>query len=281
MKGRVWYSLYDKVFARKNLRRAFNMVKANKGNPGIDNITIEAYEAKLEDNLEVLHQGLRTKTYRPKPVKRTMIRKDNGKEQRPLGIPTVEDRIVQAAIRNIIEPIFEEDFLPCSYGFRPNRSAHMAIDQVSQYLKEGYPNVIDADLKSYFDTIPHDQLEQQLRKRVVDGSVIRLIQQFLKAGIMQEGNLVESDEGAPQGGVLSPLLSNVYLHQLDQLMEERGHRIVRYADDFLIFLSKSKRRTSCHEKCDKVPGRRVGTACTPREVENRGRKGRIFYLSRI
>lgn len=239
MKGRVWYSLYDKVYRRENLEKAFQLVRKNKGAPGVDNITIENYEWNVENNLEVLQQKLQTKTYQPKPVRRKMIQKDNGKE-RPLGIPTVEDRVVQAAIRNIIEPIFEEDFLPCSYGFRPNRSAHMALDEVSRHLREGYTYVIDADLQSYFDTIPHDQLLHCIRRRVTDGSVLNLIQRFLKSGVMQGEDFMESVEGAPQGGVLSPLLSNIYLHQLDELMKERGHRIVRFADDFIILCRSAK-----------------------------------------
>ena len=239
MKGRVWYSLYDKVFAKANLRDAFAQVKKNRGAPGVDKVTIGDYEAALEDNLEVLHQKLKEKSYRPKPVRRKMIEKENGKK-RPLGIPTVEDRVVQAAVRNILEPIFEEDFLPCSYGFRPNISAHMALDQVSKHLRKGYEYVIDADLQSYFDTIPHDRLEAQIRKRVTDGSVIELIKQFLKAGVMEGGVYEDTPLGAPQGGVLSPLISNIYLHQLDELMKERGHRIVRFADDFVILCRSQK-----------------------------------------
>ncbi|WP_272864657.1 reverse transcriptase domain-containing protein, partial [Salmonella enterica] len=151
----------------------------------MDKVKINGYEAELEDNLEVLQQKLKEKSYRPKPVRRKMIKKEENGKMRPLGIPTVEDRVVQAALRNILEPIFEEDFLPCSYGFRPNISAHMAFDKVSKHLREGYEYVIDADLQSYFDTIPHDRLETQIRKRVTDGSVIQLIKQFLKAGVME------------------------------------------------------------------------------------------------
>ncbi|MBU8791568.1 group II intron reverse transcriptase/maturase [Oceanobacillus caeni] len=239
MKNRIWYSLYDKVYKRTNLISAFEQVKKNKGAPGVDKVTIEDYEWLLEDNLEVLQQKLKTKSYCPKPVRRKMIKKENGK-QRPLGIPTVEDRVVQAAIRNILEPIFEEEFLPCSYGFRPGISAHMALDKVTEHLSAGYHYVIDADLQSYFDTIPRDKLEQQIRKRVTDGSVIQLIHQFLSAGVMEGERYQETPGGAPQGGVLSPLLSNIYLHQLDQLMTERGHRIVRFADDFIILCKSQK-----------------------------------------
>lgn len=164
MKKRKWYSLYDKVYKRTNLISALEQVKKNKGAPGVDKVTIKDYGWKLEDNLEVLQQKLKDKTYRPNPVRRKMIKKENGK-QRPLGIPTVEDRVVQAALRNILEPIFEEEFLPCSYGFRPGISAHMALDKVTEHLNAGYHYVIDADLQSYFDTIPHDKLEQQIRKR--------------------------------------------------------------------------------------------------------------------
>lgn len=235
-----YYSLYDKVYKWSNLQKAFANVKKNKGAPGIDHVTIQNYELDLEDNLGVLQEKLRTKSYKPLPVRRTYIEKEDRGKKRPLGIPAVEDRIVQAALRQIIEPIFEEDFLPCSYGFRPKRSAHMAIDQVSAYLKEGYTYVIDADLQSYFDTIPHDQLETCIRKRIVDGSIINLIHLFLKAGVMEDGSVKEGKEGTPQGGVISPLLSNIYLHQLDELMTKRGHRIVRFADDFIVLCRSAK-----------------------------------------
>lgn len=241
MEKRVWYSLYDKVFRLQNLEKAFEMVKKNKGAPGIDKVTVKDYEANLESNLEVLQEKLKKKTYRPKPVRRKMIEKDGSQKKRPLGIPTVEDRVVQAAVRNIIEPIFEQDFLPCSYGFRPNKRAHDALDEVSRHLRQGYAYVVDCDLQSYFDTIPHDQLETCIRKRMTDGSVIKLIRSFLTAGVMEDENtFTETSKGSPQGGVISPLLSNIYLHQLDQLMEKRGHRIVRFADDFVIFCRSRK-----------------------------------------
>lgn len=239
MKKRIWYSLYDKVYKQTNLRSAFEQVKENDGAPGVDKVTIETYEQELEHNLEVLQQKLKDKAYRPKPVRREWIEKDNGK-QRPLGIPTVEDRLVQTALCQILEPIFEEDFLPVSYGFRLGISAHMAIDKVTEHLNAGHHYVIDADLQSYFDTIPHDKLEKQIRRRVTDGSVIQLINQFLCAGVMEGEQYQETNRGAPQGGVLSPLISNIYLHQLDELMTERGHRIVRFADDFIILCKSQK-----------------------------------------
>ncbi|MCC5804679.1 reverse transcriptase domain-containing protein, partial [Rossellomorea vietnamensis] len=174
MDRRIWYSLYDKVFNLGNLHSAFKQVKKNKGAPGVDKVTIQRYEMELESNLEALQLKLKEKRYRPKPVRRKYIQKDDGK-MRPLGIPTVEDRVVQAAVRNIIEPIFEEEFLPSSYGFRPGISAHMALDQVTKYLQKGYAHVVDADLQSYFDTIPHDKLLARLRMRIKDGSVLGLI----------------------------------------------------------------------------------------------------------
>jgi RNA-directed DNA polymerase len=232
-KKHKWYSLIDKIWAKPNLEEAFKEVKANRGASGVDKVTIKTYESKLEDNLRALQTALRSKTYTPKPVRRKYISKSDG-SQRPLGIPTVGDRVVQAATKRILEPIFETKFCERSYGFRPKRSAHMAIETIRKDLKEGYPYVIDADLKSYFDTIPHDRLLDKVREEVVDGSVLHLIESFLKAGVLEDGIVHASDVGSPQGGVISPLLANIYLHPLDQLMEDRGHRMTRYADDFVI-----------------------------------------------
>lgn len=239
MERKVWYSLYDKVYKMENLQSAFKQVRKNKGAPGVDKVTIKEYEKDLESRLEALQRKLKEKTFRAKPVRRKYIQKEDGK-MRPLGIPTVEDRVVQAAVRNIIEPIFEEEFLPCSYGFRPGISAHKALDKISEHLTQGYVHVVDADLQSYFDTIPHEQLIAKVRERITDGSVLNLLREFLTAGVMEEQVYQETLEGAPQGGVLSPLLSNIYLHQLDLLMMERGHRIVRFADDFIILCKSQK-----------------------------------------
>ncbi|MFL6518503.1 MAG: group II intron reverse transcriptase/maturase [Bacillus sp. (in: firmicutes)] len=238
-KKRKWYSLMDKLWNYQNLELAFYDVKKNRGSHGVDKVTIKEYEIELEHNLRVLQESLRLKTYRAKPVRRVFIPKADG-TKRPLGIPTVEDRILQAATKRILEPIFEQKFLDCSFGFRPNRSAHMAIDKIRQDLMDGYNFVIDADIKTYFDSIPHDKLIDLIKEEVVDSSVLALIMQFLKSGILENGSFYESDTGSPQGGVISPLLANIYLHPLDEMMMERGHRITRYADDFVICCKSRK-----------------------------------------
>jgi RNA-directed DNA polymerase len=238
-KKRKWYSLIDKIWDYQNLEQAFYDVKKNRGSHGVDKVTIKDYEKELEHNLRVLQKSLSTKTYRAKPVRRVYIPKADG-TKRPLGIPTVEDRILQAATKRILEPIFEQKFLDCSYGFRPNRSAHMAIDKIRKDLMEGYTYVIDADIKTYFDSIPHEKLIELIKDEVVDGSVLALIMQFLKSGVLENGVVFENDNGSPQGGVISPLFANIYLHPLDEMMTERGHRITRYADDFVICCKSQK-----------------------------------------
>src|SRR5690606_28964198 len=199
-KKRKWYSLADKVWSMKNLEAAFYEVKKNRGAPGVDKVTIKEFELELEHNLRMLQEQLRHKAYRPMPVRRVYIPKDDGSD-RPLGIPSVRDRIVQAALKRILEPIFEEKFMDCSYGFRPGRSAHMAIEKIRKDLMDGYVYVIDADLKSYFDTIPHDRLIEAVREEVVDGTVLRLIEGFLKSGVLDQGSFQMSEKGSPQGGV--------------------------------------------------------------------------------
>lgn len=237
--GRKWYSLIDKMWAKANLEEAFKEVKRNRGAAGMDRVTIQAFESELEHHLEVLQQALRSQTYRPKPVKRVYIPKADG-TQRPLGIPTVGDRVVQAATKRVLEPIFEGKFMECSYGFRPGRSAHMALTNIRKDLDEGFRYVIDADLKSYFDTIPHERLLGMVRETVVDGSVLALLEKFLQAGVMDDGSFHMNERGTPQGGVISPLLANIYLHPLDKQMMERGHRMTRYADDFVICCKTQK-----------------------------------------
>jgi RNA-directed DNA polymerase len=233
VKGGVWFSLIDKVYKRANLWSAWCKTARNQGSAGVDQITIGQFGREAERNVEHLAEQLRQGTYQPKPIRRSFIPKPDG-TQRPLGIPTVTDRIVQGALRQVIEPIFEQEFAPHSYGFRPGRGCKDALRRVDQLLKSGHRYVVDADLKSYFDTIPHDRLMAEVAGRVADGRVLKLIESFLSARIMEGLEQWTPASGAPQGAVLSPLLSNVYLNPLDQLMARSGYEMVRYADDFVV-----------------------------------------------
>jgi RNA-directed DNA polymerase len=233
VKGDVWFSLIDKVHHPQNLWSAWAKTARNNGSPGVDGITIQRYERDVEANLERLAGQLRDGSYRPRAIRRTYIPKADG-TMRPLGIPTVADRIVQGALRHVLEPIFEKQFARHSYGFRPGRGCKDALRRVDELLKAGYRYVVDADLKSYFDTIPHDRLLQRVREQVADGRVLTLIQSFLEAKILEGLEAWTPEAGAPQGAVLSPLLSNIYLNPLDHLMAGRRVEMVRYADDFVI-----------------------------------------------
>ncbi len=233
VKGDVWFSLMDKVYNPGNLWSAWAKSAANDGAPGVDGITISRYEKDVEANLERLAETLKDGSYRPKAIRRTYIPKSDGK-MRPLGIPTVQDRIVQGAVRHVIEPIFEKEFARHSYGFRPGRGCKDALRRVDELLKAGYRYVVDADLKSYFDTIPHDLLMQQVEERIADGRVLGLVRKFLGTKIMEGLDEYTPAGGAPQGAVLSPLLSNIYLNPLDHLMAQQGYEMVRYADDFVL-----------------------------------------------
>ncbi|MDP2857222.1 MAG: group II intron reverse transcriptase/maturase [Bacillota bacterium] len=224
------HSLYGQVITRGNMLKAWRAVKANRGAAGVDRQSIEEFEKNLEGELERLFQELKAKTYQPQPVRRVYIPKANG-ARRPLGIPAVRDRVVQQALRQVLEPVFEPLFLECSFGFRPKKSAHMALDRVSAHLEEGYRWVVDCDIKGYFDSIPQEKLIDAVAEEVADGTVLRLIRAFLQAGVLEEGSYSESEAGTPQGGVISPLLANIYLHKLDAEMTKRGHRLTRYADD--------------------------------------------------
>ncbi len=231
------------------LAAAWAQVVANNGKPGVDGVSIEEIQASPEQEatfLEEIHQSLKEKGYRPQAVRRVMIEKANG-GQSPLGIPTLRDRVVQTAAKLILEPIFEADFLDMSYGFRPKRSAHQALDEIKAALQAGKRAIYDADLKAYFDTIPHDKLMACLEMRVVDRSVLKLIRQWLKAPIEESGGQGKPPkrqrrkEGTPQGGVISPLLANLYLHWFDKLFHRKGGpahfanaTLIRYADDFVI-----------------------------------------------
>jgi RNA-directed DNA polymerase len=234
VKGGVWFSLMDKVFKERNLSASYGKVAANKGAPGVDYVTVEEFGKNWETNLGELAAALSSGNYCPQAIRRTYIPKPGSNEQRPLGIPTVRDRIVQGAVRHVIEPIFEKEFAAHSYGFRPRRGCKDALRRVDHLMKEGYVYIVDADLKSYFDTIPHDRLMSRLQERIADGRLLALIESFLKAGIMDGLEEWEPEKGAPQGAVLSPLLSNIYLNSLDHLMVSQGQEMVRYADDFVI-----------------------------------------------
>jgi RNA-directed DNA polymerase len=234
VKGGVWFSLIDKVFAERNLRVAAAKVAANHGAPGIDHVTVEAFLDDLDTNVAKLTAAWRGGSYEPQAIRRAYIPKPGSHEQRPLGIPTVRDRVVQAAVRHVMEPIFEREFATHSYGFRPGRGCQDALRRVDDLLKQGYVYVVDADLKSYFDSIPHDRLMERLRERIADQRLLGLIESFLKAGILDGLHEWEPEAGAPQGAVLSPLLSNIYLNPLDHQLAAQGFQMVRYADDFVI-----------------------------------------------
>ena len=246
VKGDVWFSLMDKVYNPGNLWSAWAKSASNDGAPGVDGITIKRYEKDVEANLSRLGDSLKDGSYRPKAIRRTYIPKSDGK-MRPLGIPTVQDRIVQGAVRRVIEPIFEKEFARHSYGFRPGRGCKDALRRVDELLKAGYRYVVDADLKSYFDTIPHDQLMKRVGERIADGRVLGLIRMFLEAKIMEALEEYTPSAGAPQGAVLSPLLSNIYLNPLDHHMVQQGYEMVRYADDFVILCKTRQEAESALE----------------------------------
>ena len=224
----------DKVYKRDNLLSAFREVAVNRGAPGVDQVTIEDFTADLVRNVDKLEQQLREGTYRPQAIKRIHIPKPGSTETRPLGIPTVRDRVVQNALRHVLEPILERQFAEHSYGFRPHRGCKDALRRVDRLVKDGYKYTVDVDLKSYFDTIPHEQLVTELRKYVADNSVIGLVEKFLQANVLDGLDSWTPTAGAPQGAIISPLLSNLYLNDLDHLMASSGYHMTRYADDLVI-----------------------------------------------
>ena len=241
VKGGKWYSLIDKVWSQSNLTSAMEQVCRNKGSAGVDRQSTEAFKRDSAAILPFIQKQLKDGEYEPKPVKRQWIEKLGSKELRPLGIPTVRDRVVQTSLRNVIEPIFEHGFAEHSYGFRPGRGAKDALRRVDQLLKSSKTWVVDADLKGYFDSIPQDQLMEALRHRISDGMVLDLIQRFLRQGVMESAKKwTPTEQGTPQGAVISPLLANIYLDPLDHLMASQGRDMVRYADDFVVMCASEE-----------------------------------------
>jgi RNA-directed DNA polymerase len=233
VRGDRWFSLIDKVRRPATLRAAWERVHANHGAGGVDGQTVEQFGSRAEEHLGVLHERLKAGTYVPHPVRRVHIPKVGG-GMRPLGIPVIRDRVVQTALRFVLEPIFEAEFRPRSYGFRPGRGCKDALREVEHHLRAGYRHVVDVDLKSFFDTIPHDRLMAELRKKVADGAVLRLVEAYLKQDVFDGLKAWSPEEGTPQGAGISPLLANICLHPLDRRMEDAGYVMVRYADDFVV-----------------------------------------------
>src|SRR6266850_1406940 len=248
VKGGIWFSLIDKVYKPGNLRAAFAKVKANQGAAGVDHQTIEMFEANLETNLIRVSQQLADGSYRPQAVRRQWIAKPGSSEQRPLGIPTVRNRVVETALCNVLEPIFERDFAEHSYGFRPGRGCKDALRRVDRLLKAGNTWVVDADLQSYFDTIPKQKLLERVAKKVADSRVLELVAAILQTEVMEGLAHWRPAAGTPQGAVISPLLSNIYLDPLDHEVAGSGYEMVRYADDFVILCRSAAEAGAALEK---------------------------------
>lgn len=245
---RIYYSLYGRLQSMQALDKAFKRVRKNKGAPGVDGQSVQDFAQNLESNLKQLLLELQEKRYQPLPVRRVEIAKDDG-GKRLLGIPAVRDRVVQQCLASLMTPIFDPDFHPSSYGYRPERSCHQAISKATLFIRQyRRQHVVDMDLSKCFDMLDHDLIIQSVRRRITDGSVLSLINMFLKSGIMVGSSWQSNERGSPQGGVISPLLANIYLDAFDQEMKRRNHRIVRYADDILI-LCCSK---TAAEKAQKV-----------------------------
>ena len=256
LKGKKWFSLIDKIARSDVLQLAWEKVRTNAGSCGVDGITIGSFEKDSQSRLLAVTEHLSKGTYLPKPVKRVWIEKPGSAEKRPLGIPTVTDRVVQAAVKMVIEPIFESRFAKHSYGFRPGRGCKDALARVDELLKAGNTHVVDVDIKGYFDAIPHDRLMALVREHIADGRVLGLIEGFLKQGVMEGAELAktmedmpdEASEGTPQGGVISPLLANIYLDPLDWLMAGLGFEMVRYADDMVVLCRSEEEAVAALEK---------------------------------
>jgi len=240
MQARKAHSLIGQVYDPRNLARAWERVKENKGAGGVDGVTVARFEADRGRYLALLHQKLKDGSYRPRPVRRVEIDKPGSSAKRPLGIPTVMDRVCQQALVNVLEPVFEPTFRDESFGFRPGRSTHMAMRRIWRQLKAGDGWVVDADIADFFGTLSHSTLVNLVAAKVADGKVLGLVRQFLQAGVLRDGRFEPTTTGVPQGGVVSPLLSNIYLHVFDEKMAEAGYALTRYADDWVCVCSSRR-----------------------------------------
>lgn len=280
VKGGKWFSLMDKVWKMENLQSAVKAVARNKGAAGVDGTKVEEYLLECPRRLLKVQAWLQKGSYEPKPVKRVWIPKLGSKELRPLGVPAVEDRVVQTAVRNVIEPIFENIFAEQSYGFRPGRGAKDALRRVDHLLKAGKVWVVDADLKGYFDSIPQDQLMAAVGEHISDGPLLELIRRFLRQGVMESGKGWQPTErGTPQGAVISPLLANIYLNPLDHQMAGAGREMVRYADDFVVLCGTEEEAREALERISEWVGR-AGLVLHPvkTRIIDASRKGGFDFL---
>ena len=241
VKGGKWFSLIDKVTSERTLAIGWEKVRSNAGACGVDGITIERFEKQAKERLLAVKEQIEGGDYHPQLIKRVWIDKPGSTEKRPLGIPTVRDRVVQTSLRAVVEPIFEREFAPQSYGFRPGRGCKDALGRVQELLTSGHVHVLDIDIKGYFDSIPHDRLMKLVEEHIADGRVLGIIEGFLKAGVMEGRESWEPEEGTPQGGVISPLLANIYLNPLDWLMVQNGLEMVRYADDMIVLCCNAEK----------------------------------------
>jgi RNA-directed DNA polymerase len=279
VKGSKWFSLIDKVYRPATLQAAWEQVQANRGAAGIDGQSIEAFAANAGRYLDELAKDLEEGKYQPQAVRRVEISKAGGKT-RPLGIPTVKDRIVQTAVKRVIEPIFEKEFLPMSYGFRPGKGCKDALREVDGHLKQGYTHVVDADLKGYFDSIPHGLLKERVEEHISDGRLLEILAGWLRQDIVKGLERWTPTGGTPQGAVISPLLANLYLHPLDERMTKQGYRMVRYADDFVILCQSAEQAYAALEEV-KRGSKPTASPCTPTKHTSgiAGKKGKASNFS--
>jgi len=272
------HSLIDQVYEPRNLEKAFKAVRANHGAPGMDGETIEQFEQQKDLRLAELHRLLKENRYRPSPVLRVIIPKADGRT-RPLGIPTVRDRVVQQALKNIIEPIFEKIFLAGSYGYRPGKSAQQAIARAAGLINAGYRWVMETDIQSFFDKVEHDILLDLANEQVSDGRVLKLIRWFLESGVMVGDELQETPIGTPQGGVISPLLANIMLNHLDRRMGEEGYIITRYADDFLVHCKSRWDAEKALDKAKEILGKELHLDLKPEKTRITQASAGVDFLS--